>query len=170
MDSPQQIAMRQMHLALLWIASLAVPASRRAEWSHEWRTELWYVLRECFFQTSPNPRSIRAATAFCLGAYQDAIYVRKQSWQMRQPLAQFRGSAAACLVALIGIFFAAWGLARTSTRVALESRGFKFIQGSGRTRARHHATVHPICRFNLLHAYFSTDFPITRYAANGVVR
>jgi hypothetical protein len=119
MDSPQQITVRNMHLGLLWIASLAVPASQRAEWSREWRTELWYVLRECWLETSANPRSIRAATEFCLGAYQDAICVRKLSWQVREPRAQFRSSAAACLLLLIGIFVAAWALAQTSTRVAI---------------------------------------------------
>lgn len=119
MGSPLQVAVHLMHLGLIWIASLVVPASRRAEWSQEWRTELWYVLRGCSFETSATPRSIRQATSFCLGAYHDAICVRKLSWQIHQPLAQLRRSAAACLLLLIGIFFAAWGLAQTSTRVAL---------------------------------------------------
>ena len=50
-------AVRRMHLGLLWGASLLVPRSKRSEWSREWRTELWYVLRECFSATSLNPNS-----------------------------------------------------------------------------------------------------------------
>jgi hypothetical protein len=118
MASSLQIAIRQMHLGLLWGASLLVPGRERAEWSHEWRTELWYVLRECFSETSATPRSIREATRFCMGAYQDAICLRGLFWRTHQPLARVRRSAAACLLLLVGIFFAVWGLARTSTRVA----------------------------------------------------
>ena len=47
MTSHLENAMRRMHLGLLWGASLLVPGSERSEWSREWRTELWYVLREC---------------------------------------------------------------------------------------------------------------------------
>ena len=63
-------AVRRMHLGLLWGASLLVPRSKRSEWSREWRTELWYVHRECSSATSLSPtfRSVIEATAFCLGA------------------------------------------------------------------------------------------------------
>jgi hypothetical protein len=73
MASSLQIAVRQIHLTLLWGASLLVPAWRRSEWSHEWRTELWYVFRECFSETSASPSSIRKTTRFCMGAYRDAM-------------------------------------------------------------------------------------------------
>lgn len=118
MASALQIAMRQMHLGLLWGASLLVPGRKRAEWSREWRTELWYVLRECFSEMRATPRSLREATRFCMGAYQDAICLRRLFWRTHQPLARVRGSAAACLLLLMGIFFAVWGLAHSSTRVA----------------------------------------------------
>jgi hypothetical protein len=73
--SPLESAIRSAHLLLLWGASLLVPGWHRSQWSHEWRAELWYVLRECSCKTSAKPRSIREATAFCLGAYQDAIWL-----------------------------------------------------------------------------------------------
>ena len=90
----------------------------RAEWSQEWRTELWYVLRECCSETSANPRSIREATRFCMGAYQDAIWFRRRSWQEQLLFARTRTSPSLCLLLLIGIFFLTWGIARISPRVA----------------------------------------------------
>ena len=116
--SPLQKAVRHMHLGLLWGASLLVPASIRSEWSQEWRTEVWYVLRECCSKPSAHPRSIRQATAFCMGSYQDAIWLRKRSWREQPPLVRIRGSAFVCLLLLIGIFFSTWGIARVSPRVA----------------------------------------------------
>jgi hypothetical protein len=118
MTSPLERAVHHVHVGLLWGASLLVPASQRSEWSQEWRTELWYVLRECCSKTSAHPRSIRQATAFCMGSYQDAICLRKRSWQEQPPFGRIRGSAFGCLLLLIGIFFSAWGIARISHRVA----------------------------------------------------
>jgi hypothetical protein len=115
--SAREIFLRQMHLGLLWGASLLVPASRRSEWSDEWRTELWYVLRDCSSSTSLHPRSIRAATAFCMGAYSDAIWLRKRAWQRQRPLARLRGSAVLCLLFLFVMFFSVWGIACVSARV-----------------------------------------------------
>lgn len=117
MTSPLQIAVRQMHLGLLWSASLLVPRWKRAEWSQEWRTELWYVLQEWPSETSLRSRSVREATAFCMGAYMDAIWLRRRSWQIERPLTRIRSSAAAYLLLLIAIFFLTWGIARTSPRV-----------------------------------------------------
>src|SRR5215469_2442672 len=117
MISRLEIALRRMHLGLLWAASLLVPIWKRSEWSQEWRTELWYVLRECSSKTSLESRCIREATRFCLGAYQDAIWLRKRSWQNRHVFARILGSPAVCLVLLIGILFSTWEIAHISPRV-----------------------------------------------------
>jgi len=117
MTSPLQIAVRQMHVGLLWSASLLVPRWKHAEWSEEWRTELWYVLRECSSETSLHSRSVSQATAFCRGAYEDAIWLRRRSWRTERPLTRIRSSAAAYLLLLIAILFLTWGIARTSPRV-----------------------------------------------------
>jgi hypothetical protein len=117
-NSHREIAVRQLHFGLLWGASLLVPSPRRSEWSEEWRTELWYVLRECSSITSLDPRSMLEATAFCIGAYRDAIWLRKRAWQNRSPLARFRGSPVVCLLFLIAIFFSAWWIERVSARVS----------------------------------------------------
>jgi hypothetical protein len=52
--------------AILRVASLLAPGNRRAEWVGEWQSELWYVPR-------------RGATRFCLGAFQDAFWVRRNN-------------------------------------------------------------------------------------------
>ena len=118
MTSPLQLAVRQIHLGLLWSASLLVPRWKRTEWSQEWRTELWYVLRECNSETSLHSRSVREATAFCMGAYKDAIWLRRRSWETERPFTRTCSSAAAYLLLLIAILFLTWGIARTSPRVA----------------------------------------------------
>lgn len=50
--------------AMLRAASWLAPGDRRGEWLGEWRAELWYVPR-------------RGATRFCLGAFRDALWVRR---------------------------------------------------------------------------------------------
>ena len=49
---------------ILRTASLLAPADRRAEWVREWRSELWYI--------PPD-----GAARFCLGAFPDALWVRR---------------------------------------------------------------------------------------------
>jgi hypothetical protein len=117
MTSLLQIAVRQMHLGLLRSASLIVPHWKRAEWLQEWRTELWYVLRECASETSLHSRSVGEATAFCMGAYKDAIWLRRRYWQTERPFTRISSSAAACLLLLIAVLFMTWGVTRTSPRV-----------------------------------------------------
>jgi hypothetical protein len=54
-----------VHLAILRSAAWLVPGAQRAEWLAEWRAELWYVQRN--------------ATLFCLGAFRDAFWLRRNS-------------------------------------------------------------------------------------------
>ena len=49
---------------ILRAASLLVPVDQRARWLEEWQSELWYIPR-------------RGATPFCLGAFRDALWVRR---------------------------------------------------------------------------------------------
>jgi hypothetical protein len=55
-----------LHYTILRAASFLTPADRRADWLMGWRSELWYI-------------PPRGATAFCLGAFQDALWVRRNS-------------------------------------------------------------------------------------------
>ncbi len=52
----------KIHFAILRCAAWLVPAEDRAEWLTEWRSELFYVRG--------------APTAFCLGSFQDALWIR----------------------------------------------------------------------------------------------
>jgi hypothetical protein len=53
-------------LAILRAASWLTPLNQRADWLQEWQSELWYVPR-------------RRATEFCLGAFRDALWMRRNS-------------------------------------------------------------------------------------------
>jgi len=75
-------------------ASLLAPADRRAEWVEEWESELWYVPR-------------RRAMRFCLGAFQDAIWVRRNAVNPVPLLASpFRCAAALAALAAVGLLTA----------------------------------------------------------------
>jgi hypothetical protein len=52
--------------AILRVASLLAPRDQRAEWVQEWRSELWYIPRH-------------GATRFCLGAFRDAFWLRRNN-------------------------------------------------------------------------------------------
>ncbi len=57
-----------LHLAILRGAGLFVPAPQRAEWFAEWSAELCYINRRC------DSRPL----GFCLGAFKDAFWFRRQ--------------------------------------------------------------------------------------------
>lgn len=57
-----------VHIAILVSARWLVPRSQRAEWFAEWDAELCYIRRACHSR----------ALAFCLGAYKDAFWLRRQ--------------------------------------------------------------------------------------------
>jgi hypothetical protein len=56
-----------MHLAILRLASCLAPAAQRREWLAEWIAELCYV----------RDQRRNAATPFCLGAFRDALWLRR---------------------------------------------------------------------------------------------
>jgi hypothetical protein len=58
-----------MQLAILHAASWLVPRHERPEWFAEWSSELWYVEEAASCQ----------ATAFCLGAFRDALWLRRNA-------------------------------------------------------------------------------------------
>jgi hypothetical protein len=55
--------------AILRTASLLVPAEHRPEWLDEWAAELAFVCHD----------SPRRATAFCFGAFRDAVWIRRNA-------------------------------------------------------------------------------------------
>ena len=58
-----------MRLGILRAAGFLVPSRQRAEWLSEWRTELWYAWRD----------DGRNLTSFCLGAFPDALWLRRNA-------------------------------------------------------------------------------------------
>jgi hypothetical protein len=73
---------RQIHslansTAILRAAALLVPRSHRKEWLQEWRSELWHVAQK-YTSESPTYRPAEI-TAFALGAFQDALWMRREN-------------------------------------------------------------------------------------------
>lgn len=101
---------------ILRAASLVAPGDQRAEWMKGWRSELWYIPR-------------RDATLFCLGAFQDALWLRRnnpnpQKWRginLESPLR--------CL-AFLGL------LAAVSLLIAVRLPGAQLRPGSVNLRGR----------------------------------
>jgi hypothetical protein len=89
-----------MNLVILHCAALLVPREQRAGWLAEWRSELFYV----------SDRH-RKTTEFCLGAFRDAIWVRRNSpllparWTLRLA-SPFQCLSFLALLAATATFFA----------------------------------------------------------------
>jgi hypothetical protein len=79
-------APRWLPRAILGAASLLAPRDRRTAWLAEWTSELWYIPRE-------------EATTFCLGAFRDALWLRRNSLHRRTVL----DSPVSCLACLAGV-------------------------------------------------------------------
>jgi hypothetical protein len=96
---------RLFHLGLLRCAALLVPAEQRAEWQREWRGELWHVRQACATLGTHTWQSERDVTAFCLGAFQDALCLRRAGRVQNPPFATMNGSARQCLL-ILAVFLA----------------------------------------------------------------
>lgn len=73
--------------AVLRAASLLVPGDQRAEWLDGWRSELWYIPR-------------RDATFFCLGAFPDALWLRRNNPNQVKRTGTYFESPLSCLAFL----------------------------------------------------------------------
>jgi hypothetical protein len=79
-------AAHTLNFVLLRGASLVVPRSQRAEWWREWQGELWQVRRACACQGEFCWTAEREIADFCLGAFQDALYLRRMNRKASPPL------------------------------------------------------------------------------------
>jgi len=107
--------------SLLLSASPFVPASERAEWRREWQAELWHVRQVCI---SPGAESVQAQQqvfSFCLGAFQDALCLRRNAVLRTTTRQSSKGSAARCLLWLVAILFVCYAVALLLPGVRLES-------------------------------------------------
>jgi hypothetical protein len=76
--------------AILRAASLLAPGEQRAAWLGEWQSELWYI--------APG-----GAARFCLGAFQDAWWIRRNRAQALQPASTLLDSPLRCLALLAAL-------------------------------------------------------------------
>jgi hypothetical protein len=101
MMPPMARVHRALQSAILCVAGLLVPASRRAEWLREWCSELWHAREDA-------GRDEKSLTQFCLGSFQDAYCVRCIEW--RKWTFRGSGSAVQCLLALAALLAVSYGL------------------------------------------------------------
>jgi hypothetical protein len=104
-------ALHAFHLSLLRTASLLAPASLRAEWWQEWRAELWHVRRAPAHAGAGLSPAERELTAFCLGAFRDALCLRRHANRSAAAAVPIRGSAAQCLAGMAAVLAAGFLLA-----------------------------------------------------------
>jgi len=95
--------MNWLNCAVLHVAGLLVREPDRSAWLAEWNSELWYVVHE----SEPGHRT---ALRFCLGAFRDALWLRRNgssSVPRRLPLLQspFRCLAYLTAIAATVTFF-----------------------------------------------------------------
>jgi hypothetical protein len=104
-------ARRLLYCGLLRCAGLLVPVSQRGEWGREWRGELWHVRQACAPLGAASWHGEREVAAFCLGAFQDALCLRRAGRQPRQPFAAMDGTARQCILILGAVLAASYAIA-----------------------------------------------------------
>lgn len=100
MTSLRRSAFKALQLPILACASLLVPSDRRRDWSLEWRAELWHVRQACVPAGEASWQIECDVTCFCLGAFQDALFLRWQFGEGLKPLKPLRGAPTKCLLFL----------------------------------------------------------------------
>ncbi len=124
-------ALHILHLAVLRTASLLIPRNQRAEWWREWSSELWHVRQARTPHHGISWPAEREIAEFCLGAFQDARYLRAQSLSIpaapkRLPRATTMGSATQCTLLLAALIVISFGVALVLPGVRAEIRESRF--------------------------------------------
>lgn len=118
-------ALQALDLSLLQCASVLVPSTSRAEWWREWRSELWHVRRASAPPSGISPGAERDILAFCLGAFQDAWFLRRHARRNKPavplPPAPLHGSAVQCLLILAAALATSYALALLLPEVRMAS-------------------------------------------------
>ncbi len=126
-----EFVVRGADLGLLRCASLLVPGKQRAEWWQEWHAELWQVRRTCACRCEFRWAAEWEIAQFCLGAYQDAIYLRRMDRRKGTPLTLKFGAAWQCLLHLVILLCASFTLARLLPGVRAERSLLRYGVRSG---------------------------------------
>ena len=120
-DSGNPIA-RTLNLGLIAGAWLIVPGSERADWWREWRAEIWQARVERACDGRVSWASERVLFSFCLGAYQDALCLRRLERRTR-PVHRVRfGAAWQCILLLAALLGASYSLSLVLPGVRAEQQ------------------------------------------------
>ncbi len=90
-------------IAILHAAAWLVPAVQRMEWLAEWKAELWHVYDACLRKEQGCPDEMQQATMFCLGAFKDAFWLRRESPRPTFSEILQLGSPSRCIAWLAGL-------------------------------------------------------------------
>lgn len=142
MKTPRGLAVRVVDvmargadLCLLRGAWLLVPGEQRAEWWREWYGELWEARRAYSRGDAPSWKVQRAIAGFCVGAFQDAAYLRRLArvpdGKRRARLPLNFGSAWQCLLVLALLLGGSFTLARLLPGVRAERSFLRHGMRSG---------------------------------------
>jgi hypothetical protein len=115
-----------MQRGMLHCASMLTPQTIRADWRREWQSELWHVRHSCASTGSSSWRDERAASVFCLGAFQDALCLRRHASQSRPPLARGRGTVSHSIFCLVSLLAACYALSLLLPGVHFESHPSRY--------------------------------------------
>ena len=131
-----ELGARSANFCLLAGASLLVLGSQRAEWWREWRAELWQVRHEFACVGGFSWSAERAIAGFCLGAYKDALCLRRLERRTKTRSTGTRlsmqfGSAWHCLLLLALLLGASFALARILPGVSVARGRAQAVVRSG---------------------------------------
>ena len=115
---------RSLQCGILSAASLLVPGPERAEWTYEWRAELWHAHED-------GAADEQELTRICLGSFKDALCLRRIAWKQQGPAHLFRGSALQCLMALVAVLAVSYWISTVLPGVSAESHPARYRVNPG---------------------------------------
>jgi len=111
---------RALNLGLIAGAWLIVPGGEREDWWHEWRAEIWQARIDHACDGRVSWESERALIRFCLGAYQDALCLRRLERRTRPAHRVRFGAAWQCILLLAILLCVSYELSRVLPGVRAE--------------------------------------------------
>jgi hypothetical protein len=127
MKQPSDLVISIFDVTLLRTASLLVPSLHREEWHREWLAELWHVRRSYVsIDDTFSWESQREITAFCLGAFPDALCLRSQPAKGSTAPVHIHGSAGHTLLWLSAVLALCIVISRLLPGVQAESEAARY--------------------------------------------
>jgi hypothetical protein len=124
-------AFRALQNSFVSAAALLVPPDQRPEWRREWQAELWHVRHSFCEARGVSWPAQRVITSFCLGSFQDAFSLRRESQPARAPEPRVDGAAGQCLLRLSTLLAVALIIARLLPGVQAERDPSRFQVSPG---------------------------------------